>query len=102
MQVIKCFEVLGHTDTIEGRGPMKVVARFSDCDEATKYVKSKAYANWCVMGYQDVKHDMKNNIREATLVVLNSVEELELQSREELKAQALKKLSKEERTALGL
>ena len=101
MQTIKCFEVMGNTDTTEGRGPMKVVARFSDYDEAVKYVKSKAYAQWCVMGYQNEKTDL-NNIREVTICILDTVEELADMNREELKAQALAKLSKAEREALGL
>ena len=101
MQTIKCFEVMGNTDTTEGRGPMKVVARFSDYDEAVKYVKSKAYAQWCVMGYQNEKTDL-NNIREATICILDTVEELFDMNREELKAKALAKLTKAEREALGL
>ena len=101
MQTIKCFEVMGHTDTIEGRRPLKVVARFSNHDEAAKYVKSKAYAKWCVMGYQSEKTDL-NNIQETVLTILDSVEELVAMDRENLKAQALAKLSKAEREALGL
>lgn len=101
MQTIKCFEVMGHTDTTEGRGPLKVVARFSDYNEAAKYVKSKAYAKWCVMGCQNEKTDL-NNIRETALTILDSVEELVAMDRENLKAQALAKLSKAEREALGL
>ena len=101
MQTIKCFEVMGNTDTTEGRGPMKVVARFSNYGEAAKYVKSKAYARWCVMGYQIEKSDL-NNIRETVLTILDSVEELVAMDRENLKAQALAKLSKAEREALGL
>ena len=101
MQTIKCFEVMGNTDTTEGRGPMKVVARFSNYDEAAKYVKSEAYARWCVMGYQSEKTDLKN-IRETVLTILDTCDELELQQREELKAQGLAKLTKAEREALGL
>lgn len=101
MQTIKCFEVMGNTDTTEGRGPMKVVARFSNSEAATKYVKSKAYARWCVMGYQNEEMDL-NNIRETVLTILDSVEELVAMDRENLKAQALAKLSKAEREALGL
>ena len=101
MQTIKCFEVMGNTDTTEGRGPMKVVARFSNSEAATKYVKSKAYAQWCVMGYQNEKTDL-NNIREVTICILDTVEELVDMNREELKAKALAKLTKAEREALGL
>jgi len=101
MQTIKCFEVYGHTDTTEGRGPMKVVARFFDHGEAVKFVQSKAYARWCVMGFQDTKYDV-NNIKEACIVVLDNVQELEQQQLEETKMRALAKLTKEERAALGL
>lgn len=101
MQVIKCVEVLGNTDTTEGRGPMKVVARFSSYEAAAKFVRSKTYARWCVMGYQNEKTDL-NNIRETVITILDTVDELELQQKEELKAQALAKLSKAEREALGV
>lgn len=100
MQVIKCFEVMGNTDTTEGRGPMKVVARFSDKGEATKFVKSKVYSKWCVMGYQS-ESDV-NNIREATLTIMDTVEEFSQAETEELKAKALAKLTAEERRILGL
>ncbi len=99
MKTIKCFEVMGNTDTTEGRGPMKVVARFSNKEEATKYVRSGAYSEWCVMGYQS--NDDIKNIREATITVLDSVDELVLLKKENLKASALAKLTDAERKALG-
>lgn len=100
MQTIKCFEVMGHTDTNEGRGPMIVAARFSNRSAAEQYVKSKAYATWCVWGSQH-KDDIKK-IKEVTLTILDSAEELELANRENLKAAALAKLTAAEREALGL
>jgi hypothetical protein len=99
MQTIKCFEVMGHTDTTEGRGPMKVVARFSFKDDAVKYVKSKSYAGWCVMGYQSTSD--VNNIREATITILDSIDEFGKMEAEVLKARALAKLTVAERQALG-
>jgi len=101
MQIIKCFEVMGHTDTMEGRGPMKVVARFSNERAAIKFVKSPAYVRWCVMGYQSEKADI-NNIYETVITILDTCDELELQRREELKVEAISKLTKEEREVLGL
>lgn len=101
MQKIKCFEVMGNTDTTEGRGPMKVVARFRTREAAVTYVKSPLYAKWCVMGYLS-NNDEKYSIKEATLTILDSIEELEAAEREQLKILALSKLTKEERAALGL
>lgn len=100
MKKIKCFEVLGHTDTTEGRAPMKVVARFSNFHEAERYVTSKSYSQWCVMGYLS-SNDIKN-IRESEIVILDSLDELELFDRENLRKQALAKLTKQERESLGL
>ena len=100
MQVIKCFEVMGHTDTTEGRGPMKVVTRFSTRDAAVEYVKSEDYSKWCVMGYR--RCDDVKNIKEATLVILDSLAEMRVAEREDLKAKALAKLTRAEREALGL
>lgn len=100
MQTIKCFEVMGHTDTTEGRGPMRVVARFSNRSAAELYVGSKAYATHCVMGYQS-KSDLKN-IKETTITIMDSVDDLEKSNLETLKQNALAKLTKEERAALGL
>lgn len=99
MKTIKCFEVLGNTDTTEGRGPMVVVARFSSYDVASKYVQSKAYSNWCVMGYQSSR-DL-NNIREVTITIVDSIDELDVMNRENLKARALSKLTPAEKSALG-
>lgn len=101
MQTIKCFEVLGNTDTTEGRSPMKVVARFSTREAAVTYVKSPKYAKWCVMGYLSTD-DEKYNIKEATLTILDSIEDLEAAETEQIKVRALTKLTKEERDALGL
>lgn len=101
MKTIDCYEVLGHTDTTEGRAPMKVVARFSDYGQAEKFVKSKDYyAQWCVWGRPNEKYDL-SNIRRTTIVILDSVEELAAASQQELKQQALSKLSPAERSALG-
>ena len=101
MQTIKCFEVMGNTDTTEGRGPMKVVARFSNYDEAVKYVKSTAYyKQWCVMGCQSTT-DIRNT-RETAITILDTVEELGQMRTEALKASALAKLTAEERQALGV
>lgn len=101
MQKIECYEVMGHTDTTEGRGPMKVVARFSTYSEANRYVQSKAYSAWCVMGYQNPQTDIKN-IRNTTIIIMDTVGEMEHMSLEELKTKALSKLTKEEISALGL
>ena len=101
MQQIKCFEVSGHTDTTEGRGPMKVVARFSNYDSAVKYVKSPAYyKKWCVMGYSS-NYDI-NYIQEATLTILDTVHEVEEMENAAIRDRAIAKLSKEEREVLGL
>jgi hypothetical protein len=100
MQMIKCFEVMGNTDTAEGRGPMQVVARFSNESAAIKFVKSPLYARWCVMGYQS-KSDL-NNIHETVITILDTCDELERERCEKLKASAISKLTKEEREALGL
>lgn len=101
MKIINCFEVLGNTDTTEGRGPMKVVARFNTWVEAEKYVKSAAYSRWCVMGVQS-DADVKYNIKEATVIILDTVDELSNMEREQLKASALAKLTNAEREALGI
>ena len=101
MQVIKCWEVLGHTNTTDGMGPMKVVARFSSKEQAGLYVKSKQYAKYCVQGHQDWKYD-KNNIKPSSLIILDNVGEIVEMQRQELLDKALAKLSDEEREVLGL
>jgi hypothetical protein len=100
MKTIRCYEVMGNTECTEGRGPMKVVARFSSHDEAVKFVRSKTYSRWCVMGYQspdDVRY-----IHDVEITILDTIQEFEDQELSELKARALKKLTSEERKALGL
>lgn len=100
MKKIECFEVLGHTDTTEGRGPMKVIARFSTETAANKYIESSAYKKWCVMGHLST-YD-KNNIKRTTIIILDSVDELSELENEEFKARALAKLTQQERKVLGL
>lgn len=100
MQEVKCFEVMGHTDTTEGRSPMKVVARFKTRTVAEMYVRSKSYAQWCVMGYQSVRDT--ENIKETTIMILDSMDELEEVRKHNLRERGLSKLTKEEREALGL
>lgn len=101
MQVINCWEVLGHTNTTDGMGPMKVLARFSSKEQAELYVKSKPYAKHCVQGHQDWKYD-KDNIKQASLVILDNADEIVEMRRQELRNKAIAKLSDEEREALGL
>lgn len=79
MQTIKCFEVYGNTDTTEGLGPMTLVARFSSYDAAVQYVKSPSYATWCVMGHQVIENDLRN-IREATIIILDTLNEFKVHS----------------------
>lgn len=101
MQEIKCFEVRGNTDTTEGRGPMKVVARFKTREVAAAYVRSKLYAQWCVMGVQNWVYDSQN-IKEVTMLILDSMDELDEVRKNNLRESGLAKLSKEEKEALGL
>lgn len=100
MKTINCFEVMGHTDTTEGRGPMKVVARFSTRVEAIRYTKSNSYASRCVMGYLSASD--VNNIRETTINIFDSFDEIEPMETAALKAAALAKLTAAEKRALGV
>lgn len=100
MQEFKCYEVMGNTDTTEGRGPMKVVARFKTRTVVEMYVKSKSYARWCVMGYQSANDT--RNIKETTIMILDSMDELDEVRKNNLRESGLAKLTKEEKEALGL
>lgn len=100
MQEIKCFEVMGNTDTTEGRGPKKVVARFKTQEVASAYVRSESYAQWCVMGVQNWEYD-RTNIKENTILILDSMDELEEVRKANLIQSALSKLTREEKEALG-
>ena len=80
---------------------MKVVARFSNKPAAETFVKSKDYAEWCVMGHRNWEYD-KHNINQTKLVILDSVDDFAASEAEELKAKALAKLTMEERKALGV
>lgn len=101
MKVINCFEVMGNTDTTEGRGPMKVVARFSNREAAIEYVRSKAYSRWCVMGVQNFKYD-QSNIYEKRMTIMDTVDEIDISENEEIRQAALSKLSDKEKQVLGL
>ncbi len=100
MKTMTFFEVLGHTDTTEGRGPMMVVARFTKKNHAHLCIKSKEYSKYCVMGYQS-PNDI-NNVRGTTINVLESFDEFEDYKLENIRKTALSKLTEKEKKALGL
>lgn len=100
MKTIQCFEVKGHTDTTEGFGPIKVVARFSNYKAAEQFVRSKSYERYCATGYRS--NSDVGNINESNIMILDSLNELEVVEKETLKKSVLLKLSKQERDALGL
>lgn len=100
MKIIEYFEVLGHSDTTEGRGPLIGAARFSTRAAAVEFVKSKEYSKWCVMGFQSVQDE--RYIKNVKLVILDSVKEFKFLQNENLKEIALSKLTREEKEVLGL
>ena len=103
MQTLESFDVLGHTDTNDGTGPMTVVARFRSRDAALDYIRTPEYCGmWSVQGIPVNKLYENYLVVPSNLVIYDSVEELLQHNKEDLKQRALKKLSLQEREALGL
>lgn len=102
MKTLKIVEVLVNTDTTEGRGPMRVLARFSSITEADKVVDDPRFSRWCVMGYHRPGQN-KTAVRPEEYPVYDTAEEFwETHDEVEIRRQALAKLTERERKVLGL
>lgn len=91
MKKFSVFESLVNSDLTEGRGPMKHVAYFTNRSDAERSVKG-----WGVMGVGD------GEVKQTEVVIYDSFAEYFRPKYEELRKQALRKLSREEREALGI
>jgi len=104
MERLRFFEVMKNSDRTEGRGPLLGTGiAFINKDDAVTFAESKEYADrWGVMGTPGGEHD----VWEREVVVFNDYAEFNREypqhERERLKRQALKKLTQEERVALGV
>ena len=102
MQRLDVFDVLGHTDTNDGSGPMTVVARFRNRDTALEYVRTREYIDkWAVQGHPVRSSYEGALVVQTDLIIYDSVEELVQHNKEELRQHVLKKLTAQEREALG-
>jgi hypothetical protein len=102
MQRLEAFDVLGHTDTNDGSGPMTVVARFRNRDTALEYIRTREYIDkWSVQGQPVCSIYEDSLVVQYDLIIYDSVEELVQHNKEELRQRALLKLTTQERNALG-
>ena len=100
MQKIKVFELTYNSDSCEGRGHTLIAARFRNKRDAETVAQDERfYKKFCVMGICDKSG---HNVREAEYTILDSAAEFFDDQNEQLRQQALRKLSAEERRALGL
>ena len=86
---VRTWEVWVNSDSVEGRGPMRLHARFLSHDDAVAEARGKG-----PMGCSDA------DVRQA--VIFNSVKSFHHGKDQELKQRALRKLSAEERRVLGI
>lgn len=86
---VRIWEVWVNTDSTEGRGPMRLHARFLNHNDALAEAQGKG-----PMGCSDA------DVRQA--VVYDSIKSYHHGKDQELKRQALRKLTSEERRVLGL
>lgn len=102
MHRLEAFDVLGHTDTNGGSGPMTVVARFRKRDTALEYIRTREYIDtWSVQG-QPVRSIYEDSlVVQSDIIIYDSVEELVQHNTDELRRCALLKLTTQERKALG-
>ena len=87
MKSIPVFEVRQNADMTEGRGPMIHYAFFTNEDDAKQ-----------VVGPNNSWYDYRPN----TLIVFDNIAEYNEKNRKDIIRRALKKLSEDERVALGL
>jgi len=104
MQNLTFFAIMANSDTTEGRGPMFFTGvGFKHKSDAISFARGTIYANlWGVMGTPGDQYCVK----EMTVTMYDTLKECEDRIPEKLKEDrrlaALRKLSAEDREALGL
>lgn len=97
------YLVQENADLTEGRGPMVTIGAFADEDDAWKYADTHGRA---VMGCRPRSGSWRTerypDVNVVALHVAESYEEQNTLRKDQLCASGLKKLTVEERTALGL
>lgn len=103
MKTIETYDIVGESDTTEGRGPSITVARFSKSPPALEFALRYG-GRWTVMGCPMAE----SAVRHSSLLVFDTVEEaceelgIETPAIKQAKANALSKLTPQERKLLGL
>lgn len=105
MQVLSGFEVLYNTDGTEGRGPVRGTGIcFKEEEDAIKFITSKNYSGYAVMGVIPDRNTAKHYVGHKTITVYDSYKDYEEEhgqaKLEKDKINALNKLSKDEIKAL--
>lgn len=97
-KTIVCVEV--NSDTTEGRGPMKMLALFSDRGVAESVMLDPRFRRFNVQGIATRPDDLTYNCKE--YVIYDTPEDFWDYQDGKVRQNALAKLTKEEREALGL
>lgn len=100
MRTIELYACLGHTDTTEGRGAMRVVCYADSAHVAHEIVRLKAFHELHgVMGTPLGDYAVR---AEVVIVFASAQDYLDHVSKESVRQKALAKLTQGERDALGL
>lgn len=102
MNAQKLFAITSNSDTTEGRGRTLIHGYCKEKAHAVQIIKDERfYKKYGVMGCPAYKAE--NDALEIDIIVFDNPEEFfSLHNKENLRLQALKKLTKEEKEALGL
>ncbi len=98
MNTQKLFAITSNSDTTEGRGRTIIHGYCKEKAHAVQIIEDERfYKKYGVMGCPACKAE--NDARETDIIIFDDPEEF---FKENLRLQALKKLTKEEKEALGL
>lgn len=100
IETIKFYELTYNSDSVEGRGYSVVAGRFTKREDAVTVCRDKRF--WGKHGVMGTEINPAHHVREVVGPLFDSVEDYWGFSVQEVRAQALAKLSDIEKQALGL
>ena len=102
MKVLDTHAIYVNSDQNEGRGPMKLLAHFTNVHAARAVVADPRFAQWCVQGVHNPIDEKHNNIHRQTIIVFDNAAEFYSDADRERREKILAKLTPAERKFLGL
>ncbi|AXH59717.1 hypothetical protein [Pseudomonas amygdali] len=102
MSTQELYAITYNSDGTEGRGREVTLGYTRSRAVADEIVSDPRFAKYCVMGVHNPESCKKYNVQRANVVIFESASDLWRKEDDALRESALKKLTHQEREALGL